>query len=98
MEEELSVHDDPQQGYEVNVYAELSTTDDTVLLREGGRTRQSSHDLMDTFMIPEIITGERRKGFDAELEDVQAMKRRRDNAGRPQKMVLQQSTERRHPL
>ncbi|CAI5727653.1 unnamed protein product [Peronospora farinosa] len=83
-----------------NVHAdtELPTTSkDTVHSREGDTTSESSNDLMDTCMIPEIITGERRKVLDAELEDVQEIKRRRDNKGRPQKMVLRQSTERRYP-
>ncbi|CAI5721569.1 unnamed protein product [Peronospora effusa] len=83
-----------------NVHAdtELPTTSkDTVHLREGATTSESSNDLMDTCMIPEIITGERRKVLDAELENVQEIKRRRDNKGSPQKMVLRQSTERRYP-
>ncbi|CAH0520190.1 unnamed protein product [Peronospora belbahrii] len=66
--------------------------------RDGETTRDFNPDLMATCMNSEIITGERRKALDADLEDVQEMKRRRYSEGRPQKMVLRQTTERRYFL
>ncbi|CAH0474717.1 unnamed protein product [Peronospora belbahrii] len=83
-----AVHDDEAK----------SGTEVTVLPRDGETTRDFNPDLMATCMNSEIITGERRKALDADLEDVQEMKRRRYSEGRPQKMVLRQTTERRYFL
>ena len=59
-DEKPNVQDDPQKGGELNEDAELPTTDDTEPPREGETTHESSHDLMNTCMVCEIITGERK--------------------------------------
>uniref|UniRef100_M4BA72 Uncharacterized protein n=1 Tax=Hyaloperonospora arabidopsidis (strain Emoy2) TaxID=559515 RepID=M4BA72_HYAAE len=51
---------------------------------------------MDMCMIPEVVTGERRKVLDAELDDVQELKRRRYNDGQTRRMCVRKP-ERRSP-
>ncbi|GMF47619.1 unnamed protein product [Phytophthora fragariaefolia] len=52
---------------------------------------------MDTCMIPEHLTGVQRSSLEAELQDVQDIKRQRDSEGQPTKMTLRSSEERRVP-
>lgn len=42
-------------------------------------------------MIPEAVTGGRRKPLEAELDDVQEIQRRRDNSGKRHRMSLRQA-------